>query len=82
MLRKVLVERHNTDLAICSRVHALVRLGRDSATTSAVVRISLTLSIEERPRALGEDGLVFSLATDRNGNRFSERVMLHLNRWE
>jgi hypothetical protein len=69
----------NADLAVSSRVRALVVVGAVTTVGPAVVRIHLSLTVEKRPGVLGKDALVLALTTNVNGGKFRERFDLRLN---
>jgi hypothetical protein len=75
----VFVELDNADLAVSSRVRALVVVGAVTTVRSAVVRIHLSLTVEKRSSVLGKDTLVLALTTNVNGGEFRERFDLRLN---
>lgn len=78
-LHLVLIESNDTDLTICSRVEALVRLGGEPAISVAKVGIKLALAVVKRLSVLRKDVVVFSLATCWKQWRRGKRLSLGLN---
>lgn len=78
----ILVECDHANLAVRSRIHALIRLRGKAAVSAVEVRVHLALPIMQWSRAGREDIVVLALASKRHQGWCWQWFSLRLNRWE